>query len=333
MRFSELENSTKIILKVVLAGLILGFLWLTRDIILILLLALIFASAMEPMVDYFNEKKVPRAVSILVTYLAVFGLIGLVIYLIVPPIVSEFKIIQSTLPQNLVALQAKLTSLGLGDVDFSNLAQKALSGFGSQDGVVSQTFGVFNGVVSFISVLVISFYLVAEEKGMKQFVATLIPEHHHEFTLSLIEKIQRKMGLWVLGQIILSLSIFIITWVGLMILGVKYALFLAMVAGMLEIVPYIGPFLSAIPAMFIAFTQNPPLALVVGLLYLIIQKTEGYVLVPKVMQKTVGTSPLAVLLAILVGFKLAGVIGLLIAVPLVSAITVVVNEFWSNKNA
>ncbi len=136
------------------------------------------------------------------------------------------------------------------------------------------------------------------------------------------------MGFWVLGQILTSLSIFVLTFIGLSILKVQYALFLALIAALLEIVPYIGPILSAVPAMFFAFIQHPPLAIAVGILYLLIHQIEGYILVPKIMQKAVGTSPLLVLLALLIGFKLAGVVGLLIAVPLSTALIVVVNEFW-----
>lgn len=333
MKYEDLENSTKVILKVVLVVLVLAFLWVIRDIILVLLLSLILASAMEPMVDYFNEKKIPRAVSVLVTYLLFFGLVGLVIFLAIPPVVSQFDILKVNLPQYLGALQERLSSFGLGNVDVSDFLTKAFASPEPGGNVLSQTFGVFSGLLSFVSVLVISFYLVAEEQGMKKFVATLLPQHHHEFTLGLLEKIQKKMGLWVLGQLILSVSIFILTWIGLSLLGIKYAFVLAIIAGLLEIIPYIGPFLSAVPAIFVAFIQNPPLAFAVGVLYLLIQKTEGYVLVPKVMEKTVGTSPLAVLLAVLIGFKLAGVVGLLIAVPLVSAITVAVTEFWSAKSS
>jgi len=331
MKFNELENSTKVILKVILAVLLLAFLWVVRDVVFILLLSLILASAMEPMVDYFNEKKIPRAVSVLVTYLLFFGLVGLIIFLATPPLTSQFTVLKDNLPQYLSSMQERLSALGFGNVDFTDFITRAFTNPGEGKTVLSQTFGVFNSLLSFISVLVISFYLVAEEKGMKKFVATLLPAHHQEFTLGIIEKIQKKMGLWVLGQLILSISIFLLTWLGLSILGIKYAFILAIFAGLLEVIPYIGPFLSAIPAMFVAFIQNPPLLLAVVLLYLIIQKTEGYVLVPKVMEKTVGTSPLAVLLAVLIGFKLAGVVGLLIAVPLVSAITVVVNEFWAGK--
>jgi predicted PurR-regulated permease PerM len=130
-----------------------------------------------------------------------------------------------------------------------------------------------------------------------------------------------------LGQIILSLAIFLLTFVGLSILGVKYALFLALIAGLFEVLPYLGPVLSAVPAILVALIQDPPLAGAVIILYIVIQKTEGYVLVPKIMQRTIGTSPLVVLLSLLIGFKLAGVLGLLLAVPLVGAIMVVIQEF------
>jgi predicted PurR-regulated permease PerM len=148
----------------------------------------------------------------------------------------------------------------------------------------------------------------------------------------LIAKIQRKMGLWVVGQFILSVFIFILTYIGLTILGVEYALVLALIAGLLEVVPYIGPFVSAMPAIFFALIQSPPLVIGVIILYILIQKTEGYVLVPKIMEKTVGTSPLVVLLALLIGFKLAGILGVLLAVPLTGAITVIIQEFFQNKS-
>jgi len=112
---------------------------------------------------------------------------------------------------------------------------------------------------------------------------------------------------------------------------VKYALFLALLAGLLEVIPYIGPIISAIPAIFFALGQSPALAVVVLVLYIVVQKTEGYLLVPKVMERTVGTSPLLVLISLLVGLKLAGVMGLLLAVPLVSAITLVVSELSANQ--
>lgn len=326
-----MENSTKIILKVFGIALVLAFVWFIRDILLLLLLSLILASAMDPMVEYFNQRgKIPRAVSVLSVYVTVFGLAALVVYLLVPPAVHQLRLLSAKWPEYLGQIN-QLIPAGLFEADSLSDFIKTLSG-NKEGGILSHTFGVFNGFFSFITVLVISFYLVAEEKGMKKFIATLLPIQHQAFTMQLVEKIQRKMGLWVLGQIILSVVIFAATFIGLTILGVDYALFLALLAGMLEIVPYIGPFVSAVPAVFFAFIQSPPLGLAVGILYILVQKAEGYVLVPKVMEKTVGTSPLVVLLALLVGFKLAGVLGLLISVPLASAVTVVIQELSASKN-
>jgi predicted PurR-regulated permease PerM len=220
----------------------------------------------------------------------------------------------------------------MGGIDLGDAIKQIFSTVNGGESVLNRTVGVFNGFFTFITVLVISFYLVAEEKGMREFIRSLVPPHYQEFTMGLVDSIQKKMGLWLLGQLILSVSIFLMTFLGLSLLGVKYALFLALLAGLLEVIPYIGPFVSAVPAIFFAFIQNPALAIAVLVLYIIIQKVEGYVLVPKVMEKTVGVSPLAVLLALLIGFKLAGVLGLLLAVPLVGAFTVVINEFASRPN-
>lgn len=322
-----LENSTKVILKVVLTVLGLVFLWLIRDIILLLLLSLIVASALEPMVEYFNQHRVPKAVSVLTVYILALGMLGLVLYLLIPPAIVQFQLLAEKWPEYFSMFQDQLGNINLSNFSITSLLDEVKGGF------LDKTFGVFSGLFSFITVLVVSFYLVAEEQSMKQFVANLLPPQHHEVVLGLIEKIQVKMGKWVLGQIILSFSIFALTYVGLLILGVDYALFLALLAGLLEVVPYIGPFLSAVPAVFFAFIQNPALAIAVVILYIIVQKTEGYVLVPKIMQKTVGLSPLVVLVSLLIGFKLAGILGLLISVPIASALLVVIQEFSPVKNS
>lgn len=331
MKYSELEISTQVILKVIFAVLALVFLWTIRDIILVLILALILASAMDPMVNYFKEHKIPRVVSVLTVYLLFIGLAVSFAYLFIPIVLEQFKILFANLPQYASSLQYRFGSF-LGDIQISDYVVQALAGWTSGSTVVSSTFGIFNGFVAAISVLVISFYLIAEEQGMKTFLGTLTPQQHREFIVTVVDKIQKKMGLWVLGQIIVSFVIFVITWIGLSLLHVPYALILAVVAGLLEVVPYIGPFISAVPAMLIALLISPALALGVAILYFLMHEFEANILVPKVMEKTVGTSPLAVLLALLVGFKLAGILGIIMAVPLVGALTVVVHEFYSRKN-
>jgi predicted PurR-regulated permease PerM len=328
MNYGSLDKSTQIILKVIFAGLALAFLWVIRDILIILLLAIVLASAMDPMVDYLHKKRIPRAVSVLAVYILVLGSVGLIISWVIPPVIGEFKVLQGNLPDLISQLQAKFPSLSslIGSTSPSDVVGQLFK-LGGDQSVITRTVGIFNGFFTVITVLVISFYLVAADKGMKEFIRSLVPKKQQPFVMNLVEQIQRKMGLWVLGQIILSLAIFLLTFVGLSILGVKYALFLALIAGLFEVLPYLGPVLSAVPAILVALIQDPPLAGAVIILYIVIQKTEGYVLVPKIMQRTIGTSPLVVLLSLLIGFKLAGVLGLLLAVPLVGAIMVVIQEF------
>jgi len=326
----QLDKSTKIILRVVIILLALGFLWVIRDIVIILLLALVLASAMEPVVDYLNRHKIPRSVSVLGAYVIVIALVALITSLMAPTVIDQFRVLSQNLPQYATEIQARYPNLTLlfGGADLSTIAQKLFSDSTNTDAIFSRTLGLFNGLFALVTVLVVSYYLVAADRGMKKFVSDLVPPAHQPFIIGLIEKIQHKMGLWVVGQIILSIFIFALTYIGLTILGVEYALFLALLAGLFEVIPYVGPFLSAIPAVFFALIQSPPLVIAVIILYILIQKTEGYILVPKVMQKTVGTSPLVVLLALLIGFKVAGILGLLLSVPLAGALTVVIQEFY-----
>lgn len=329
MKFVDLEYSTRVILKVVLVILTLAFLWVVRDVLVIMLLAIVFASAMDPLADYLSKRRIPRGVSVMALYVVVLGIAALVISSIIPAVVDQFKLLVQNFPAFLASFQERYPSVSgaFGTVNGNEILQSLVGG--SDGGTVfTRTAGVFSGVFAFITVLVISFYLVvADQKGMKELIRPLVPEKNRDMVMSLVLKIQKKMGLWVLGQVILSIAIFVFTFVGLTILGVKYALVLALLAGLLEVVPYMGPFLSAVPAVLFAFIQSPPLALAVIVLYILVQKSESYILVPKVMQKTVGTSPLVVLVSLLIGFKLAGVLGLLLAVPIAGAIMVLLEEF------
>ena len=329
----KLDNSTKIILRVVVVALALVFLWLIRDIVVVILLALVLASALEPVAEYFTKYKIPRFVSVLGTYILVIGAFAMVVALMSPLVVDQARVLGDNLPALAVELQAKYPNLTLlfGGANLTSIVDALLSNSGFGSNLFDRTLGLFNGLVALVTVLVVSFYLVAADRGMKKFIGDIVPGQYQETTLRLIAKIQAKMGMWVVGQFILSVFIFALTYIGLTILGVDYALVLALIAGLLEVVPYIGPFVSAIPAVFFALIQSPPLVIGVILLYIIIQKTEGDVLVPKIMEKTIGTSPLVVLLALLIGFKLAGILGILLAVPLAGAITVIIQEFFPSK--
>jgi predicted PurR-regulated permease PerM len=308
------------------------FLFIIKDIVLIMIISVIVASAMDPLADYLQKKRIPRGLSVLLVYLVFVGLLVLIVSMLVPPIVSEFQTISKsnfydTFRERVGVFKHTLDNLGIGQSVQNNLKTIA-TGFSNT--IFQTTKGIVTGFVSIITILVISFYLTVEETGMKSFIKDLVPFKHQSYSMDLVNRIQKKMGSWVLGQIILSAVIFGLTFIGLSILRVDFALALALIAGLLEIVPYIGPFVSAIPAVFFAFLQSPALAVMVIILYVVVQQLENHIIVPVVMSKSVGLNPILVILGILIGGTLAGILGALIAVPIISGFSVFLNDLWEN---
>lgn len=326
----SINISTSSLIKIVIVGLLLAALYVVRDIILTLLISMILASAMDPLVDWLYRKaKFPRGLSVILVYLVFIAFVTMVIYFLIPPIVTQFNELadrlqgfRSELSNGTSTLTKVLDQLGITE-GFTALSQNFAK---ITSNLFQTTLGVFSGIVQVVSALAITFYLISSESGMKNFVRSLVPYKHQAYVMALTDKIQTKIGRWLLGQLILSGSIFVLTFIGLTFLGVKFALALALLAGLLEIVPYLGPILSAIPAIFVAFAQSPSLALFVALLYIVVQQVENYVLVPRIMGRTVGANPVVILVAVLVGFKLAGILGMLLAVPIVAALGVFVND-------
>jgi predicted PurR-regulated permease PerM len=196
---------------------------------------------------------------------------------------------------------------------------------------VSRLTGAISGIITIITIVVLSVYLVAQEEGVKHFVKAVTPLKYRPYIVSLVDRLQEKMGEWLRGQLILMLFVGGLTYLGLWLMGVNYALILAIVAGLLEVIPIIGIPIAIIPALLISFTQNPVLALFVLILYIVIQQVENHILVPKVMQKAVGLNPVFVIIALLVGYKLGGILGVLISVPAATAISVFIKDFYEYK--
>ncbi len=327
--------STLTLLKVVLILLSVWFLWAIKDVLLLLVISIIIASAIDPLADFLSRKKIPRSLSVLFVYAVFIGLMVLVVYLMVPPITEQFKElseqdIYQQFQEKIGIYRDELNSTGIGREIANSLKEFA----GSLAGTLFQTTkGVLTGLVSIITVLAISFYLTVEENGMKNFVKHLTPYKHHAYVMKLINKIQRKMGAWVLGQLILSTVIFGLTFVGLTFLNIEFALILAVIAGILEVVPFIGPIVSAIPAIFFAFLQSPALALAVVVLYLVVQQLENHVIVPVVMSRSVGLNPVMVILGVLIGGSLGGILGAIIAIPVISGISVFITDMMEDNEA
>lgn len=326
------------VIKIVSIFILFYFLFLIREILAILFVSLIFASAVDPWVDWLQKRKVPRGVSIIFIYLIMFSTVALVISLLIPPIITQVNDLAKNFPDIFEKILSgfkylKQFSIEHGFIDnlkesFGSISSNIQNAAG---GVFSTVSGIFGGIVSFFLILVITYYMVVEENAVKKLVWSLAPEKHQIYIMKLVNRMQKKIGLWLRGQLILSFVIFTLTYVGLLILGVEYALVLALIAGMTEFIPYIGPTLASIPAIFLAFTQEPIMALFVLVLYYIVQLVENNIIVPKIMQKVVGLNPIISIAVLLIGFKIAGVMGAILSIPVATAFSVFIRDIFENK--
>lgn len=338
--YTNINISTLSILKVFAILLFLYFLYLIRDIVAILFVSLVLASALNPWVDWMQKKKLPRVLGIIFIYLALFIIISSVVYLIIPPIISQVNELSANFPRYYEKVVSGIAILGdyTGQHTILNDIKDGLKSIssnleGAASGVFSTVTNIFGSIVSFFLVIVITFYMVVEENAMKKIIWSIAPAKHQPYIMQLITRMQKKIGLWLRGQLILSLIIFALTFLGLSILNVKFALTLALIAGLTEFVPYLGPLLAAIPAIFIAFTQAPALALFVAVMYYIIQLVENNIIVPKLMQKVVGINPIVSIAVLLIGFKVAGVVGAILSIPIATAIGVFIGDLFERRMA
>ena len=325
----------------VLIGLLVLF--LVRDVFLILLTALVIASAIEPMVRRLTHIGLPRTLAVLAVYVIAAVLLFLFTLIFVPPMVAEVSRISSTLPQYVETFQFSSlfsSETGLMGGELINTislketiaqVQGALAGL--SQGFFQTASIIFGGAVSALLVMVISFYLAVEEKGIENFLRVIIPIEREEYTIGLWKRTQEKIGLWLQGQLLLAIVVGVLVFLGLSILQVPYALTLAILAALLEIIPIFGPIIAAIPGVIIGLSISPQLGLMVLGLYLIIQQFENHLIYPLVVTKIVGIPPTIVIVALLVGSKLAGILGFLLAIPLTTVIVELFSDFEKRKLA
>jgi predicted PurR-regulated permease PerM len=324
--------------KLIAIVLLLVFLYLVRDLLLMIFVAIVIASGIDPLIDFFQKRRIPRSISLLVVYIFLLAVVTLIIYVLVPPIIDQVQQLVSILPQYFQVVSDYLgenfVSVG-GELGNIEELTKSLTGrFGDiATNLYSTISNFFGGIFTLVIILVLSFYFTVEENNFKQFIKSITPTKHRPYLEDLVERIQRQIGLWLRGQLTLGLIVGILIFIGLTILDVKYALILALLAAIFEIVPYIGPIIAAIPAVFLAFTQSPVTGLLVIGLYLIVQQLENHIIVPKVMGKTVGLNPLVIILVILVGSKIAGIMGAILAVPIATALQVFLKDLFEIKDA
>lgn len=321
----KVEISHKTIIFTFFFFLFVWFLYYTRDIVFQVFAALLLVSILNPFVNRLTKFKIPKGISIFLTYILIFVFLGLSVGSIVPPLVEETTNLANNLPNY---FQSSELSKYVNEDVIRQIASQ-LGSLPSQ--VVKFVFSLFNNVLNILTVVIFSFYILLVRDRLDQSLEFLLGKEKSKNISDLVNTLEVRLGGWARGQFTLMLSIGLLSYIGLLLLGIPYALPLALLAGIFEIVPYIGPIIAAVPAIILGFSISPFVGLAAIGLTVLIQQIENYLLVPKIMEKSTGVSPIIILVSLAVGYRLAGISGMIISIPVVIIIQTFIQEKFAKN--
>jgi predicted PurR-regulated permease PerM len=322
----KVEISHRTIVFTVFFLVFLWVLYFIRDIILEFFLAILIMAVLDPFVTKLQEYKIPRGASVLIAYLFLIMLLGLSIAAIIPSLLEQTSSFINNLPRF-------LDSLGISSKVSEQIIQQVLGQIGSLPAkLVNTTFLLFSNFLGVVAVLVFAFYLLSERDDLKEQIIYWMGEKRGMAVEKNFKKVEEKLGGWARGELSLMFAVGFANYIGLRLLGIPFALPLAILAGTLEIVPYIGPVLAAVPATLIGFGISPVIGWAVAAMAFLVQQLENHVLVPKIMQKQTGINPIITLLVLAIGARLAGLLGLLISVPVYITMQVITRQYFVSED-
>ena len=336
----RVEVGTKLLVR---AALLVGgvyALYLLRDVVLLVLLAVLTAAALTPAVNKLRARGLSRTMAVIIIYALLFlgGVALLMVF--IPVFFSEIKEFLGNWPKYserlgvfFSGIEAYMQALGFAfdkQAFFTDIEGSIGSWFG---GLFSTTINLFQGFIHAIGFFFLALYLSPEANGIEKFFLMLTPAQYHDHALSIASRMQGKVSQWLFGQAILMLIAFTIYYIGLSIIGVPYALAIAFFGGLMEILPYIGPVLAAVPAILVGLLYSPGLGFAALIFYLIAHQVEAHIVAPQVMKRSADLNPVALIIAILIGIELGGPLGVILAVPVTMMLSVFVEDIFIRKNS
>lgn len=305
-------------------------LWNIRSILFLIFISLLLASGIRPVVNWLRKGPLNRSFAILIVYTLIFAIIALLLYLTMPPLINEATDLVDTFSSQ------KSTEEVIRNIDNQVLRNGVLWLYQNTGDLAQQFiqvnqalnlgFSIFSGLFAGLTVFVVTFYWLTEREKVYRLFLSFISPSRQDKAHEVWDGIEDKLGAWVRGELLMMLFIGALAGVGYVIIGVKFALALAVFAGLTELIPLIGPYIGGVPAVLVALTDGLFPAILVIAYLVVLQLVEGNVLVPRVMEKAVGVSPLAVIIGLLTGGTIAGVAGALLAVPVVAVIQVLYHD-------
>ncbi|MBI2827978.1 MAG: AI-2E family transporter [Acidobacteria bacterium] len=334
-------DTPRALIRYALVGLVLTVaiawtMYLVRGVLLLIYMSALVAIGLAPLVAAIERRRLPGArrlprwVAILIIYLCLLAFLVGVGVLVIPPLVAQARELWSALPDMVHRAQQWLIDRGLlgRELSFLEAVERAPVG-SSSDAVgtlVAAVWGFIGGVFGLMTILILAFYLMVDAENFVRAFLRLFPHPERPRVEDACRRVSTKVSAWLGGQLLLAGIIGGTAALGLFLMGVPYFYVLALIAGIGEMIPIVGPLLAAVPAIAVAFTVSPALALGVAVFFFVQQQLENHVLVPKVMERQVGVSAAAVIVALLFGGTLLGIVGAILAIPTVAILQVIVEE-------
>ena len=339
----SIDNATMV--RVVVFGIVVVGLFYLRELLLVLLTSIVIASFVEGAVNNFKKIGLGRSISVVIVYIITFALIAGLFYVFVPVLVSELSALAESVGGNFPNSQV-LQSLDSNTISGAKDIVTGISNNVSLSEIISSTqyfianvssgffqtvISVFGGLFNLVLIVIFSFYLSMQDKGIEAFLRVVTPIRHEAYVIDLWKRTEKKIGLWVQGQMLLGVIIGLLAYLGLTIIGVKYSLLIALVAGVSELIPF-GLILATVPAVLFAYLDGGmSLSAIVLAFFFIIQQFENYLIAPLIVQRVIGISPIIMIIALLVGATLAGFWGLILAIPVAVCILEYISDMEKKK--
>ena len=335
MSEKTLDVSWETIIKFFIASFIFYVVYLARDVAVWFFFALVISILLQPAVNFLRKAYVPKIVAIFLIYLSIFGFLGLLIYLTAPIFVYEIKQFSQSLPDYFERVSPILKQFGFDVAQgFGEVTSVLTDNLGkSSKSVISALLAFFGGIASTIFILAIAFFLSLEEKGVERVLVLLSPKKYEAYIMTLFKRAQSKVAGWFGARILACLFVGVASFIVFYVFGIKYAFILALLAGILNFVPYVGPWITSILLIIFVASSSTSWFLVFYILsaFLLIQLIENSLLTPVLMKKMIDLPPVLVLLALLVGSQIFGFLGTIFAVPVFGIVYEFLKEFLEKR--
>lgn len=327
MNSQKIEISYKTIVYAILSIVGVFILWQLKSILGLIFFCVIFMEVLNPSVNFLQRYKIPRPLAIIILYLLIIAIFSSAIVGFIPILIDQTVGFIKALPNILNDVQS-VGILGLPPVDISSQF-KLLENL---PGNITKTiFSFFSNFVTGLLVMVITFYMLMERKNFSKYAGKLFGQKGEQKTTELMDNLEKRLGFWIRSQLFLMLIVGILSYIAYLVIGLNYALPLAIIAFLFDIIPNIGPILSVAVATTVALTMSPLTALIVLIVGIVIQQIENNILAPLIMRGATGLKPILIIFILITGAKVSGIVGALLAIPLYLTIEVIVKVFFLNQ--